>query len=414
MCYYKKMKKIISITIFLVALGLIFNRPNLAFSGYEEEINQEIKNLNNKISGNKKKIEDIQAQQQQYNELIAQKRNEQGSLSNDLEILNAQAAKTQLDIDATELEIDKTNLEIKKTALDIQDKDDQINKEKEHVATILRLMYKQDQVSALEILLLNNSLADFINQVQYLENTNEEIAKSVSALKDNKDKLEENKRTLVAKENELNTLKTTLEEQHSVLTQQQEDKNFLLEETKQSEKKYQYLLAAARKEQERASAEISSLEKSVREKLSKLKDNPDFNYTGLIWPSGQNYITATFHDPDYPFRRSLGEHSGVDIRASYGTTLKAAANGYVARVKFDGTKNYAYIMIIHGDGLSTVYGHVSGVSVKADDYVAQGQVIGRTGGLPGSPGSGPFCTGAHLHFEVRKNGIPVNPLEYLP
>ena len=408
------MKKIAQASILIIALCLLFNRPNLAFSGYEEEINQEITNLNDKISGSKKKIEDIQSQQKEYNELIAQKRNEQGSLNNELEILNAQVAKAQLDIDASELEIDKTNLEIKKTTLDIQDKDDQINKEKEHIATMLRLMYKQDQVSALEILLLNNSLADFINQLQYLENTNEEISNSVNSLKETKDKLEENKRTLITKEEELNNLKTTLEEQKLALTQQQEDKNFLLEETKQSEKKYQYLLTAARKEQAKTSAEISSLEKSVREKLEKLKNNPDLNYTGFIWPTGGRYITASFHDPDYPFRRSLGEHSGIDIRATYGTTLKAAANGYVARVKYDGTKNYAYIMIIHGDGLSTVYGHVSAINVKADEYVVQGQTIGRTGGIPGSPGSGPFCTGAHLHFEVRKNGLPVNPLEYLP
>ena len=408
------MKKIAQASILIIALCLLFNRPNLAFSGYEEEINQEITNLNDKISGSKKKIEDIQSQQKEYNELIAQKRNEQGSLNNELEILNAQVAKAQLDIDASELEIDKTNLEIKKTTLDIQDKDDQINKEKEHIATMLRLMYKQDQVSALEILLLNNSLADFINQLQYLENTNEEISNSVNSLKETKDKLEENKRTLITKEEELNNLKTTLEEQKLALTQQQEDKNFLLEETKQSEKKYQYLLTAARKEQAKTSAEISSLEKSVREKLEKLKNNPDLNYTGFIWPTDGRYITASFHDPDYPFRRSLGEHSGIDIRATYGTTLKAAANGYVARVKYDGTKNYAYIMIIHGDGLSTVYGHVSAVNVKADEYVVQGQTIGRTGGIPGSPGSGPFCTGAHLHFEVRKNGLPVNPLEYLP
>ncbi|PJA10161.1 hypothetical protein COX68_01215, partial [Candidatus Falkowbacteria bacterium CG_4_10_14_0_2_um_filter_41_15] len=398
------MKKIAQASILIIALCLLFNRPNLAFSGYEEEINQEITNLNDKISGSKKKIEDIQSQQKEYNELIAQKRNEQGSLNNELEILNAQVVKAQLDIDASELEIDKTNLEIKKTTLDIQDKDDQINKEKEHIATMLRLMYKQDQVSALEILLLNNSLADFINQLQYLENTNEEISNSVNSLKETKDKLEENKRTLIAKEEELNNLKTTLEEQKLALTQQQEDKNFLLEETKQSEKKYQYLLTAARKEQAKTSAEISSLEKSVREKLEKLKNNPDLNYTGFIWPTDGRYITASFHDPDYPFRRSLGEHSGIDIRATYGTTLKAAANGYVARVKYDGTKNYAYIMIIHGDGLSTVYGHVSAINVKADEYVVQGQTIGRTGGIPGSPGSGPFCTGAHLHFEVRKNG----------
>ena len=352
--------------------------------------------------------------QKEYTDLINQKRSEQGSLNNELEILDAQVTKAELDINASELEIDMTNLEIKKTTLDIQDKDDQINKEKDHIATMLRLMYKQDQVSALEILLLNSSLADFINQLQYLENTNEEISNSVANLKDIKNTLEENKRIQVAKETELNNFKTTLEDQKIALTQQQEDKSFVLEETKQSEKKYQYLLAVARREQEKTSAEISSLEKSVREKLDKLKDNPDLNYTGLIWPTGKSYITASFHDPDYPFRRSLGEHPAVDIRASYGTPLKAAANGYVAWVKFDGSKNYAYIMIIHGDGLSTVYGHVSAVNVKADDYVVQGQIIGKTGGLPGSPGSGPFCTGAHLHFEVRKNGLPVDPMDYLP
>ncbi len=408
------MKNLLRLSLLLIIIGLSFNRPNFALGSYEDELNDQIKNLNNQISNSKKKIDDIQARQQEYNDLIAQKQTEKSSLNNELGILNDQLARTQLEIEANELEIDKTNLEIKKITLDVQDKDEQISQEREHIATMLRLMYKQDQVSALEILLLNNSLADFINQLKYLENTNEEIAQSVATLKEAKDKLEENKRVLLAKEEELEVLKKTFEEKKVALSQEQEDKNFLLEETRQSEKKYQYLLDQARREQARTSAEISGLEKSVREKLEKLKDNPDLNYTGLIWPTGRSYVTATFHDPDYPFRRSLGEHSGIDIRASQGTTIKAAANGYVARVKFDGTKNYAYIMIIHGDGLSTVYGHVSAVNVKADQYVAQGQNIGRTGGLPGSVGSGPFCTGAHLHFEVRKNGLPVDPLDYLP
>ena len=138
------------------------------------------------------------------------------------------------------------------------------------------------------------------------------------------------------------------------------------------------------------------------------------NPGGLIWPTDGHYITTLFHDPDYPFRKSIGEHPAIDIRSSQGSPLYAVADGYVARVKFDGSRAYSYIMIIHGNGLSTVYGHVSGVSVQTDDYVTQGQIIGKSGGMPGTSGAGAFTTGPHLHFEVRKDGIPVNALDYLP
>ena len=159
---------------------------------------------------------------------------------------------------------------------------------------------------------------------------------------------------------------------------------------------------------------IASMEKLVRAKLAKLQGKKlEFNDNGFIWPVKKNVITAYFHDPDYPFRY-IFEHPGVDVRAAQGTTLKAAASGYVARVKAGPKGGYGYIMIIHGDGLSTVYGHIPKAYVKEDEYVVQGQTIGLTGGLPGTAGAGRLTTGPHLHFEIRLNGIPVDPLGYLP
>jgi len=111
--------------------------------------------------------------------------------------------------------------------------------------------------------------------------------------------------------------------------------------------------------------------------------------------------------------RILGEHPAIDIRAKQGTPVKAPAPGYVIKVKDGGATGYSYIMIMHTNDIATVYGHVSKISVSEDQYISEGDIIGYSGGTPGTHGAGPFTTGPHLHFEVRVSGIPVNPLEYL-
>lgn len=413
------MKKKVLFILLLLSLSFFVGRSSFVFGQTADSIDREIKDLNSQIENQRKQLENVQSQQKQYSSLIKKKEQEQNSLKDQLEILDDRASMVELEIEAAKIEISKNNLETKKIAIDIDNNSKKIEKEKNHISNLLKLLYKQNKTTPIEILLLNNSLTDFINQVKYLENTNDELGQSLISLKESKEQLEKQEGILKEKEKKLNELKTELEKKQIILQGELENKAFLLDETKKSEQEYRKLLELAKKEQDKAASEISELERTVRVKIAERqkigdKDVNVFSDSGFVWPVAKNVITATFHDPSYPFRRSIGEHSGIDIRAAQGSTLKAAASGYVARVKFDGSTAYAYIMIIHGDGYSTVYGHVSAVNVKEDEYVVQGQIIGKTGGAPRTVGAGAFSTGPHLHFEIRKDGIPINPQPLLP
>lgn len=411
-------KKITKLSFSLIALAAVlatvFYIAPLVYSQTSSP-DKEINDLNIKIQNQKKQLEDIQAKQRAYQQQINAKQRDRFNLSQQLSIIDDRLAQAKLDIDGTNLEIDKLGLEIKKIEIDSSNLDNDIDTQKEHIGNLLKSMYKQDQVSSLEMLLLNNSLSEFLNQVKYLEDTNQEISQSVEDLKNQKKELDGNKISLDQKNQELLAFKKQLEDKQDNLGYEQKNKNNLLAETRSSEQVYQSLLQQAKKEQQQTEADIANAEQLIRQKMSQKEKNRLNNGNNTIaWPVPQNRINTKFHDPDYPYRKIIGEHSGIDIRAKQGTPITAAADGYVAKVKFDGTTNYAYIMLIHGNGLATVYGHVSAAYVIADQYVTKGQLIGRSGAMPGGIGSGPFTTGPHLHFEVRLNGLPVDPQQYLP
>lgn len=415
------MKKILFLLSLILLTGVIIKTSDFAYLAGEDisystpesaTINNEIKAINSEIEDRQNRMKKLEEKQKSYTQAIAQKQNDKSTLNNQLAILDNRLAKAEIDIESTEIDIEKVSLEIAKTDLSIKDKEDEIKNEKSKIEKVIQLLYKEGNVDMLQILLLNNSLSDFLTQMKYLENVDQAVKESLDNLIVLKENLENEKIELGIENDKLLALKNNLTEKKKALEIETEGKETLLIQVNSSEKEYQRLLSQSKAEQQEAQAEIASMEKLIRAKLAALDgEKLEFNENGLIWPVTKNTITAYFHDPDYPYR-NVFEHPAIDIRAGQGTTLKAAASGYVARAKNAGM-GYSYIMIIHGDGISTVYGHVSKIMVKEDDYVVQGQTIGLSGGMPGTPGAGNLTTGPHLHFEVRKDGIPVNPLNYL-
>ncbi len=124
-----------------------------------------------------------------------------------------------------------------------------------------------------------------------------------------------------------------------------------------------------------------------------------------VWPA-RGRITSPFGYRTHPVQGTRQFHSGIDIALSRGTPVMATAGGLVTTSGWEGGLGRT-IIIDHGDGYSSLYAHNEQLLVRAGAYVVPGQVIA----LSGNSG---VSTGPHLHFEIRKNGEPVDPLRYLP
>jgi murein DD-endopeptidase MepM/ murein hydrolase activator NlpD len=149
--------------------------------------------------------------------------------------------------------------------------------------------------------------------------------------------------------------------------------------------------------------EINGIKDPSQVSVGQMVIIPGRTASGLIWPV-KGKVSSPFG------RRGLrGFHPGIDITAPKGTPIRAVADGLVVESgrKLDGYSGYGKIIVIqHGNGMKTLYAHNKKNLVKPGRCVKAGDIIGEVG----TSGN---ATGSHLHFEIRKNGRPVNPLKYL-
>lgn len=363
--------------------------------------------LNDEISQRRADASKLNANVESYRKKIAAMEAQSQTLAVESELLDNRVAKTELDIQATDAEIEAVNAEIQVLETRMAAIETQLARDRASIGEILRTMDVYDNDMALQLLFGSDSFGALFDRLQQLASVTSDLEDALKRAEAERVSVEADRASQIGKRSSLADLQLAQERQKELLEDEKASKETLLAQTAQSEAQFQSFLASLRAEQQSVNNEIASLQDEVERKLRGIDDTGEGSKV-LSWPVPPlRGLSTLFHDPTYPYRH-LFEHPGLDVPTPAGTPIKSAAPGYVAWTK-TGPQYGNYVMVIHSNGVATLYAHLQRFNVVADQFVDRGDVIGYSGGVPGTPGAG-LSTGAHLHFEVRLNGVPTDPL----
>lgn len=363
----------------LVLLALALGGSMAKADDRSDELRDKYKELEEQLAEEKKEMESIQARRQS-----AQSQKE--SLQRQQQLLKEQIETLVATIDETQRLIDRKKLEIEAKQAEIDARWDEFKEQ-------MVAMQIMNDSGAVAMLASAESLYELLTFSDVLQQMSEKQVSVLDFMKQQRAELNEQKAELDADMAQLEADKAEMENKVSELAGNIQAADNTISEARAQEQAQQVEIDATEAAYEQAKKEFDEYLRS----LTSSSFSPEFISGTFIWPTNSNRITQYYG----------GGHGGVDIGAPAGTPIYAAAEGTV-RVSgwHDHPYSYGnYVVIDHGGGMSTVYGHMSSRACSTGEYVEQGDVIGYVGNTG-------YSFGNHLHFEVRVNGGRTNPMNY--
>lgn len=298
--------------------------------------------------------------------------------------------------------ITNLNNEIKQKEIAIKNAEDELITLEEELAykrdilaKRLRVMYKTGEVGYIEVLLGSKDFKDLLNRVEV-------VKKIVKHDKDLIQLIEENVK-------KIDNVKTQLTEDKNIMLSKVTELDVSKKHLRESERELTYEKNKLKQNENALKAMEDQLEEDankVTEIIKNLKTRAQYVGGRMTWPAPSSYtITSPFGFRIHPIHYTKKLHTGVDIAAGWGESIVAAQTGTTIYAGWLGGYGKA-VMIDHGGGYVTLYGHMSSWSVGVGQKINKGVTIGKVGTTGVS-------TGPHLHFEVRENGDYVDPMQYL-
>jgi murein DD-endopeptidase MepM/ murein hydrolase activator NlpD len=359
--------------------------------------------LQSRIEEKQRQIERKKSRERLLTSTIAGYTDRISVLEDDITVLQARQIRIEADLAEKRAELARVQDELRRERIRLARLRERLAESRAALADRLVELYKADEPDVVTVILESDGFADLLERAEFMQRVSQQDARIIERVREAKeeavraekrlDALEAKLRKIAAEVErralEVDAIKDRLVSQQGRIQDARAVKARALDVTRTRRRDLETHLAELEKEQAQVQARLAGA----------VPAGPVRQGSGnFIWP-----INGAFTSP---FGMRWGRlHAGVDLAAPEGTPIRAAASGRVVLLGWTGGYGN-YTCISHGGSLSTCYAHQSRYGTSMGASVSQGQVIGYVGNTGNS-------TGAHLHFEVRINGAPVDPMGYL-
>ncbi len=389
--------KVISNRIVAIIVSLIIALTGLAYfvcpqELFPQSIEDELSEVKEEREQTQKKIEETKANEKRYTNEVSLVENQ---LLGALAVLNDLTGR----LSDAKLKVEQATVEIVLKKEELEVIENELDQNLQILSDRVVYTYKKGANHILELLLDVSTFIEFNSNLKLVNIFTQQGNDNVQQIKEKRDAVLGMKKVII----ELREMQKDHQEEIAGLVSQAEN---TAEEIENLYGEKKYLLSKTKADR----AALIKMEEELAEKEKELiRILESYRYgippSGkLIWPAAGPFISG-FGYRIHPILGTNRLRAGVDIGAPYGASVIAAAGGKVIQAGYFGGYGYS-VILYHGGGYATWYAHLSSINVSLGQMAERGSVIARVG-------STGFSTGPHLHFEIRINGVPQNPMGYL-
>lgn len=346
-------------------------------------------------SSNKSKLDNVKNTIKSYKDKLSNNKEKEKNITAQMNTLDKKINNNEKEIENLSVKISRTKKNIESAKKELEEATQKVTDQDDVMLKRLRAMYKNGEVGYMQVLLESDGMLDLLSNLDMVKKIFNQDMELLEIMKQRRKEIDDKKKKLEDYKKNLSIMMSNMETKQKQL---KIDIGAMLK-TKESIKKDS-------KKFEKQIDELNTYANKIAEEIRRKQSGGKYVGGKLNWPApGYTRITSPFGYRIHPILKRKKMHTGIDIGISYGKTVVAAGDGKVIMANWYGGYGKA-VMIDHGGGIVTLYAHNSKLLVKVGQKVKRGQAITKAGSTGNS-------TGAHLHFEVRKNGKYTDPMPWL-